>query len=314
MLTRLLEKILLKFSRKTEEMSSHDINLEEWSVDTALSLLQRVYTNFTEQVHDKKVCDFGCGVGYQSVALAHAAKAGKVLGVDINPRRLKEAKKFSEEFLGGQHARNIEFSDGIDVQHKGEYDFVISQNSMEHFPHPTGTLNQMKLLLNPHGQIFITFGPPWYAPYGAHMQFFTNLPWVHLLFPEKVVMNVRTRYRSDGAQKYEEVESGLNRMSVAKFERIIKQSGMKIVFKNYQCIKGLNFLGKIPLLRELFINHVSVALAPAKPYQSRLSRRLRQRSVHTAMSARGRLVWFKKQFQIAFSELLIPSRKSSFIP
>jgi SAM-dependent methyltransferase len=268
MLTNLQEKILLKFSRKHEPAPS-DSNLKEWSVDTALSLLERVYKNFLTQVENKLVCDFGCGVGYQSIALAHAAKAGAVLGIDTNPKRIKEARKFSKQFLGGQHASSVEFSQNIETAHQGKYDVVISQNSMEHFPNPVATLNQMKLLLKPDGQIFITFGPPWYAPYGAHMQFFTSLPWVHLLFPEKVIMKVRKLYRADGAEKYEEVESGLNRMSVAKFERIIKESNMQIVFKNYECIKGLNFLGKIPLLRELFINHVSVALAPVDSFDSK---------------------------------------------
>jgi SAM-dependent methyltransferase len=264
MFTRLQEKLLLKFSKKYEPPKI-DSNLEEWSVDTALSLLERVYKDFLSQVQNKLVCDFGCGVGYQSVALAHAAKAGGVLGIDTNPRRIKEAAKFIQEFQSGQHATSIEFTQHIESFHQGKYDIVISQNSMEHFPDPVDTLNQMKSLLKPDGQIFITFGPPWYAPYGAHMQFFTNLPWVHLLFSEKVIMKVRKLYRADGAERFEEVESGLNRMSVSKFERIIKESGMKIVFKNYECVKGINILGKIPFLRELFINHVSVALAPLSP-------------------------------------------------
>ncbi len=263
MISRLQEKILLRFSRD-KKPTDHEIS-SEWSIENALSLLQRVYNDFESQIEGKYVCDFGCGVGYQSVALAHAAKAGKVLGIDINPKWLREARKLSKEFQGGQHARTIDFTDNIEKTHKGKYDVVISQNSMEHFPYPAGTLKQMKLLLKPEGRLFITFGPPWYAPYGAHMQFFTNLPWVHLLFPEKVIMKVRSRYRADGAEKYEEVESGLNKMSVARFERIIEESGMKIVFKNYECVRGLNFLSKIPLLRELFINHVTVALALVDP-------------------------------------------------
>jgi SAM-dependent methyltransferase len=298
MISRLQEKILLKFCKKPEPPKG-DINLEEWSVDTALSLLERVYTDFQSQMENKSVCDFGCGVGYQSVALAHAARAGKVLGVDINPRRIKEAKKFSKQFLGGKYARNIEFSDGIEPYHKGKYDAVISQNSMEHFPYPAGTLKQMKLLLKPTGRIFITFGPPWYAPYGSHMQFFTNLPWVHMLFPEKVIMKVRKLYRSDGAERYEEVESGLNKMSVAKFERLIKESGMKIVFKNYECIKGLNFLGHIPLVRELFINHVSVVLSmidPVETGESVVSDQGQLRDLFVPAPVPQFFAWFKKMY------------------
>ena len=73
-------------------------------------------------------------------------------------------------------------------------------------------------------------------------------------------MKVRSLYRNDGAKRYEDVESGLNKMSVSKFERLIKTSSLEVVYKRYECVKKMNFLSKIPILRELFINHVSVIL------------------------------------------------------
>lgn len=82
---------------------------------------------------------------------------------------------------------------------------------MEHFSHPVRAINQMKYLLNQMGRVIITFGPPWYAPYGSHMQFFTKLPWVNIFFPENIVMNVRSHYRDDGAKRYEEVEMALTK-------------------------------------------------------------------------------------------------------
>lgn len=49
-------------------------------------------------------------------------------------------------------------------------------------------------------------------------------------------------------------------MTIKKFENIVANSDMEIEFLHYEAIKGINFLGKIPLLRELFINHVSCIL------------------------------------------------------
>ncbi len=74
-------------------------------------------------------------------------------------------------------------------------------------------------------------------------------------------MNVRRRFRSDGALKYEEVESGLNKMTVTKFEQIILKSGLQTEYRKYNCVKGLNFLSKIPYIRELFINRITCILA-----------------------------------------------------
>jgi SAM-dependent methyltransferase len=255
----LSEKILLAFCKKnlpeTRQAASKKVNIED-----ALALLKRIYPHFIEGIKNKSVCDFGCGEGHQSLSLAyHGAK--EVVGIDLNPKHFPTAYAMCKEFEGGQYASRVRFSQGITDQDKGAFDVVISQNSMEHFPDPVKTLHEMKSLLKPSGKLLVTFGPPWFAPYGAHMQFFTSLPWVHLIFSERTIMNVRKRYRSDGANRFEDVESGLNKMSVAKFKRIIRESGMQIDFVSYECVKGMNLLGKIPFFSELFINHLSAVLA-----------------------------------------------------
>ena len=119
----------------------------------------------------------------------------------------------------------------------------------------------MASALAPGGRILIVFGPPWFAPYGSHMQFFTPLPWVNLLFGERTVMRVRSRYKKDGARRYEEVEGGLNRMSLSKLEGILDRSGLVVVWSHYRAVKGIRWLVRIPILRELFTSQVALELA-----------------------------------------------------
>jgi hypothetical protein len=119
----------------------------------------------------------------------------------------------------------------------------------------------MKELINSSGKLIITFGPRWLAPYGSYMQFFCKIPRINIFFPESIVMGVRSLFRNDGSITYE--ESGLNKMSVHKFEKILSQCGFKIEYKKYSCVKGINFLSNIPFLRELFINRIDVMLVPA---------------------------------------------------
>jgi hypothetical protein len=121
-------------------------------------------------------------------------------------------------------------------------------------------LQAMKDALRPGGLLLITFGPPWYAPYGSHMHFFCKLPWLNVIFPERAVMAVRNRFRSDGAQRYEDVESGLNKMSLRAFERLVKRSGLELVRNRYNSVKGLDVLTKIPVIRELCTSRVTVVL------------------------------------------------------
>lgn len=213
-----------------------------------LKVLQREYPDLQALLSGKSVLDFGCGHGEQSRALA-ATYGCTVTGLDNNPRVLEEAKC--------KAAERVRFIGELDEQ---RYDVVISLNAMEHFRDPAGVLDSMIGAVKSGGLLLITFGPPWYAPYGSHAHFFCTVPWLNLLFPERAIMSVRARYRSDGAKRFEECEGGLNKMSIAKFERLIDRPGVELERRRYTAIKRLNVLTSIPLLRELMTNHVTVVI------------------------------------------------------
>ena len=250
------ELILLSLSRELES-KDYSSDKSERTIEDTLSLLESEYPNFSALVSGKRVVDFGCGVGYQSIALVQKYDCF-VLGIDSNQKTLEKAIEHAKSYNIPQS--RLSFVDKISDGMLNNFDIVISQNSFEHFGNPSMILNEMRSLINRPGKLLITFGPPWLAPYGSHMHFFCKVPWINVLFSEKTVMKVRNRFRSDGATKYEEVESGLNKMTITKFERIIMSSNLKIEFKHYRCIKGINLLSKIPFLKEFFINHVTVIL------------------------------------------------------
>jgi SAM-dependent methyltransferase len=252
-----LEYILKSLSRQVGD-SDCSSEAYEVTIENSLALLQEEYADFGALVAGKRIADFGCGLGYQSIALVQQHGCS-VVGIDSN-RDILEAAVANAKTCGIP-ASQLAFVDRISEEMLGTFDVVVSQNSFEHFGSPEAVLGEMRRLSRKTGTLLISFGPPWYAPYGSHMHFFCKVPWINVLFPEKTVMKVRQAYRDDGAKRYEDVESGLNRMSVAKFERIIKASGLRIEFKNYRCIKRMDFLARIPLLREFFINHISVILS-----------------------------------------------------
>ena len=251
------ERLLLLLSRKpgAPDYVGTDAT-EEWNLENALSFLEGAFPGFTEGAAGKRILDFGCGLGWQVVALAkHGAQLAA--GVEINPKWIEEARALARR-LGVED--RVEFVERLEDRFRGRFDVVYSQSSFEHFGDPAAILSQMTAAARPGGQVLITFYGPWYSPYGAHMHFFTKVPWVNLLFSEKAVLGVRARFRRDGARRYEEIESGLNRMTVAKFDRIVSASGLKVESKNFRCVKRLNLLAKVPLARELFINQVSYAM------------------------------------------------------
>ena len=259
------ERVLLALSR-SPAAGDYAAAAREPTVDDALDNLRRRFPDLAELVRGKRVLDFGCGAGWQAAALAREG-AARVVGVDSNPRTLARARALAARLgIGGDR---LGFAETIAPDMRGAFDVVVSQDAMEHFGDPEGALRQMASALAPGGRLLVTFGPPWYAPSGSHMHFFTRVPWVNLLFPERTVMAVRARFRADGARRYEEVESGLNRMSLARFERVVARSGLRVERRRYACVRGLDPLGRVPLLRELFVNNVSCVLlletaAPAR--------------------------------------------------
>lgn len=245
----LAERILLLFCRN-KSIEERAVNLSDREY---LSQLTASFPDFMEEIRGKDVLDFGCGKGQQLFAMLKRG-ARRVTGIDTN---LSLVQWPAEENFD---PAKVSFKNQLDAGDKGQYDLVISQNSMEHFGDPEKILRVMIEALRPDGKLFITFGPPWYAPYGSHMQFFTWLPWVNVFFSEKTVMNVRKNFRKDGARRYEDVPSGLNKMTVAKFERLLRDQSLDVKYRLYKGVKGLDFLCDMPFLRELIVNRISVVV------------------------------------------------------
>ena len=248
------ERVLLSLSRAPESTDYISKGDNSSGGDAlALALLHEAFPNFGQMVTGKRILDFGCGMGFQALALARQCGCS-VVGVEANEATflravaMSEAERMPKSFLF--------FVRELHKEMMGEFDIVISQNSFEHFEDPCGILTQMKNLIKVSGKILITFGPPWFAPYGSHMHYFCRVPWINLLFSDETVHRVRSYYRNDQSKPYE----GLNRMTIAKFESIIRDCGMLQEMVHYTCVKRMNFFSKIPLLRELFINQVNAVL------------------------------------------------------
>src|SRR5262249_30736755 len=183
----LSERLLLFLSRRPGTVD-YKAGQDHWAVDDALLQLCRVFPNFLTRIAGKEILDFGCGTGYQSVALARMG-AKHIVGLDINATFLDKARELARE---SGLTEQVRFADRFEEDFKGRFDIVISQNSMEHFKDAAGALAEMKAALKGDGVILITFGCPWFSPYGSHMHFFVKVPWVNILFSENTVMTVRS--------------------------------------------------------------------------------------------------------------------------
>jgi SAM-dependent methyltransferase len=252
------EKLFLRFfcySPPGKEMLDKDDALA--SESDPLGLLKHYFGNhFVQSVKNKVVLDIGCGEGIQVVGSVIGG-AKKAIGVEVRPvfRR------------GEEWAKQLKIVDRVTfalspIQEIGKecVDVAISQNSFEHFMNPSQILNDVFYVLKRSGKFFITFGPPWLHAHGGHLTFMVRYPWAHLLFSEKTIMAVRKLFRNDNADRFDQVEGGLNKMTINKFKRSVKRSGFKLEQLSLTPVKGLIPLVKIQYIQEFFTTHISAIL------------------------------------------------------
>lgn len=199
-------------------------------------------------VHQKTVIDFGCGFGEAAIAIAKSG-AKKVYGIDIREYPLLCASE-----LAATLEANCQFTMRADET----ADVVVSIDAFEHFDKPEKMLELMKNNLKNDGVICMSFGPTWYHPLGGHL--FSVFPWAHLIFSEESLIRWRADFKTDGARFFGEVEGGLNQMTINRFEKIVKNSGLKIQSIDLVPIRPLKWLSRLPGTREFTTSLVRCVL------------------------------------------------------
>jgi SAM-dependent methyltransferase len=173
---------------------------------------------FLSGIPGKSIIDFGCGEGDEAVEMAQKG-AKRVIGIDIREDVLRIAR---QKALGAGVESTCLFASSTNEL----AEVVISIDAFEHFEDPAAVLRIMNTLLQPGGEVFISFGPTWYHPLGGHL--FSVFPWAHVIFGEKALIRWRATFKTDGATRFSEVAGGLNQMTIGRFERLIERSPLQL--------------------------------------------------------------------------------------
>lgn len=259
---------------KLFKLPVHPFNLQndkkksytEWQFekgeDTIKNYLEA--TDASEMFKDKNVLDIGCGAGGKTVYYATLG-AEKITGLEILEKYRDSAEKFAKEkgvddrfeFVAGD-ASNTPFSDNT-------FDTIIMNDAMEHVDDPPGTLNECYRILKKGGKLYVNF-PPYYHPYGAHLSDAIGMPWVHMFFSEKTMIEAykelvkdlpdgedRIKFRiseKDGKEYF----SYINHMTIKRFNKILKQTNFKVdYYREIPLRKYLALFAKIPGMKEMLV-------------------------------------------------------------
>lgn len=204
------------------------------------------------------VLDVGCGKGSLCVDMASKG-AKKVLGIDINNRRINFAK---ENILNNYpHFKNVIHFQCLRIVDlpQTEFDIIVSKDSFEHITNLDLVLAEMRKRLKPGGKIYLGFGALYNSPYGDHGRTKAFFPWGHLIFPESFLLKRLNKRRLEKITSIYEL--GLNKLSLAEYKKLFYNSGLHVSYfrvnlSNNPISKLFSLVRVVPFLKEYFSHNL----------------------------------------------------------
>lgn len=215
-----------------------------------------------------KVLEIGCAEG--GVLLAFLEKGMEGVGVELSEPRAEQANEFLKDYIDKGQAqvfsKNI-YDESFEEMFKGQFDLIVLKDVIEHIHDQPKLMRFMKTYLKPNGKIFFGF-PPWQMPFGGHQQVanskFSRMPWLHL-WPRAIYRGFLKLFGENQLVIDELMDIYTTRISLERFERIVKETGYEITGKQLYLInpiykykfklkprKQLKLLAAIPWIRNFW--------------------------------------------------------------
>ncbi len=225
------------------------------------------------------VLEIGCGEGGVLVPFVEAGC--NCVGVDLNPMRIDLANGFMKDYVAKGKVeflyKNV-YDDDFLARFKNHFDVIILKDAIEHIPDQELFIPYLKNLMKRDGQIFFGF-PPWYMPFGGHQQIadkkISMMPYYHIL-PKAIYKNLLKAFGESQGVITELLEIHDTQISIERFERIVKKSGLYIIKKQpylinpiykykfgWQPVKQSKFISGIPYVRNFLTTCVYYSIGIA---------------------------------------------------
>lgn len=242
----------------------------EKGIDTIKFYLK--HNTVDEMFKDKVVLDIGCGAGGKTIY--YASKGVKeITGIEILEKYRNEAENLAKnynlqdkfKFVQGD-ASNMPFEDEI-------FDTIIMNDAMEHVDQPEMVLRECYRVLKKNGKLYLNF-PPYNHPYGAHLSDAIGIPWVHVFFSEKTLINTykelvknlpdgaeRIDFRISKKQDGREYFSYINKMSIKRANNILQNSDFELEYYSEEPLRSFfKYPARMPFLKEYLVKMVVCVL------------------------------------------------------
>lgn len=252
--------------------------------------LQQQFSDYfsPSDVVGKDVLDFGCGEGELSF-LMMSLGAKSVTGIEVDESRYAAcAGKVSKDpgsgerfprFLCATNDTQIDLPDSA-------VDVIVCFDVLEHIMAYDAIIREWRRVLRPGGRVLIWW-VPWWHPYGPHIESLVPIPWCHVLFSDKTLLETCAKVYElpefkpriwdldeHGAKKPNKWRTmqelpEVNKLSMRRFEGLISDIGFEVECKRLRGF-GSSSLARlthlflhVPGLREFFTSSVVYSLKKA---------------------------------------------------
>lgn len=129
----------------------HSLEYLEWR-----NLQYFYYTDLMpyEDLRGRTVLDYGCGPANDLVGFLEFSRPARLIGMDISPTALAEARERLEAHPGGEGVELVRIEDGARALplDDGSVDFIHSSGVLHHTPNMTDILAEFRRVLAPGGR------------------------------------------------------------------------------------------------------------------------------------------------------------------
>ena len=246
----------------------------EWQYEKGIDTIKFYlkYTNIDEMFKDKVVLDIGCGAGGKTIYYA-SKQVKNIVGVEILGKYKEEAENLARKY---NLEDKFEFvcADASKTPFEDEtFDTIIMNDAMEHVDEPEKVLDECYRILKKNGKLYLNF-PPYNHPYGAHLSDAIGMPWVHVFFSEKTMIETykelvkdlpdgkdRIEFRISKKADKTEYFSYINKMTIKRANKIIKNSKFNLEYYSEEPLRNIfKYPAKLPFLKEFLVKMVVCVL------------------------------------------------------
>lgn len=246
----------------------------EWQYEKGIDTIKFYlkHTSIEDMFNGKVVLDIGCGAGGKTVYYASQG-VKSIVGVEILEKYKKEAEELSKKYNVADKFTFV-CADASDTPFDDEtFDTIIMNDAMEHVDEPEEVLKECYRILKKDGKLYLNF-PPYNHPYGAHLSDAIAMPWVHVFYSEKTLIEAykelvkdlpdgkeridfRINKRPDGTEYF----SYINKMTIKRFQKIMRNSSFKLEYYKEEPLRNIfRYPSKLPFFKEFLVKMVVCVL------------------------------------------------------